>query len=286
MRLLFGADVVLQLFERVEFAYVLGELIVEFRQLLHAYIVNFAAEDRFFSREIFRVIIFGERNAHVDLVTGLCPDQLLFESGNKAARSQHERLVFGGAALELVFPDEPCVIQLDGVSVFGFPLDDDEAGVALLERLQLDRDIFFFGLVYHFYGLDALVVFNRHFGGDGYGYVDAECLPRFERFLSKVHARPVHGLQIQGLDRFRVTGAKQFVDRVFEKYIFSIPGFDDRSRSLPFAKSVDCEFTALGLICLLQGFFEILCRKRHGERRFVSFFLNQIRCHECFLLSC
>ena len=94
------AQILFQLIQGVEFADVLGKLIVGRGQLLALDFMQLALEYHRLAGELLRMVFFGEGDVNVKLLLGAVAGDLLFKSGDKLAGSQLERIALALSAVK------------------------------------------------------------------------------------------------------------------------------------------------------------------------------------------
>ena len=94
------ADGILQLVQRIVLADVLGKVIIQLRQFLILDLMKLDFEGGILASQLFRLVLLGELNVHIELVACLMADNLLLEAGNEGTAAQHQCVVLGFAALE------------------------------------------------------------------------------------------------------------------------------------------------------------------------------------------
>ena len=85
---------------QVVLADVLGEIIIQFGQLLVLDLVQLDLEGGVLASQLLSLVLLGELDVDVKLLTGLVADDLLLEAGDEGTAAQHQRVVLSLAAVE------------------------------------------------------------------------------------------------------------------------------------------------------------------------------------------
>ena len=135
------ADRVLQLVQGVVLADVLGEIVIQFGQLLVLDLVQLDLEGGVLASQLLSLVLLGELDVDVELLAGLVADDLLLETGDEGAGAQHQRVVLGLAALESDAVNEALEVNVNGVAVLGSTLTGQQTAIAVLHALDLGVNI-------------------------------------------------------------------------------------------------------------------------------------------------
>ena len=135
------ADRVLQLVQSVVLADVLGEIVIQFGQLLVLDLVQLDLESGVLASQLLSLILLGELDVDVKLLTGLVADDLLLEAGDEGTAAQHQRVVLSLAAVESNAIDKALEVDIHSVTVLGSALTGQQTAVAVLHALDLSVNI-------------------------------------------------------------------------------------------------------------------------------------------------
>ena len=135
------ADRVLQLVQSVVLADVLGEIVIQFGQLLVLDLVQLDLEGGVLASQLLSLILLGELDVDVKLLTGLVANDLLLEAGDEGTAAQHQRVVLSLAAVEGNAIDKALEVDINGVTVLGSALTGQQTAVAVLHALDLSVNI-------------------------------------------------------------------------------------------------------------------------------------------------
>ena len=135
------ADRVLQLVQSVVLADVLGEIVIQFGQLLVLDLVQLDLEGGVLASQLLSLVLLGELDVDVKLLTGLVANDLLLEAGDEGAAAQHQRVVLSLAAVESNAIDKALEVDIHSVTVLGSALTGQQTAVAVLHALDLSVNI-------------------------------------------------------------------------------------------------------------------------------------------------
>ncbi len=114
----------------------LGHLVVDLGCLRRLDLLDRGAEDGVLPGQIRRLVLRGKRDLHFDLVPRRDAHQLLLEAGNEAVRAEDQRVILGGAALELPAVHGTLEIDDDLIAAFGLSVLGLEGFGVLGQRRQ------------------------------------------------------------------------------------------------------------------------------------------------------
>ena len=112
-----GLDVSLVLVEGVELADVLYELVVNIRKLLALQLVQLALEYSRLASEVLSLVVLGECNVYVELLTDVLSNDLILETGDKGTGTQLQGELLALAALESNAVQESLEVDNSGIAV-------------------------------------------------------------------------------------------------------------------------------------------------------------------------
>ena len=135
------ADGILQLIEGVVLADVLGEVVVQLRQLLVLNFVQLDLEGGVLAGQFLSLVFLGELDVDVELVASLVADNLLLEAGDEGAAAQDQSVVLSLAALESLAVDKALEVDGGGVAVLSLAVTGQQTAVAVLHALDLGVNI-------------------------------------------------------------------------------------------------------------------------------------------------
>src|SRR5215213_10964075 len=203
-----------QLVQRLELARLLGELVVERRQVTGLYLLDVHVEQNRLIPERLLRVVRGEGNPELLALSGLHPQEVLLEVREKLAAADLEHVVLGLAALKRLTRGHPLAAEVydDEVAVPDGPVLDRR------ERRELPAHLLEL-LVHLLFGhrglasghLDTLVLTERCLGPDGDGSRKLEALLLVQR-LVEVDLGPVYGPQVGLDDRLRVPGRQPLLE--------------------------------------------------------------------------
>lgn len=133
-------DVGAELLDRVELGSLGGEVVIGLGHLLHPDFLDGHLEVGVLAGQLGRPVLLGEVHVDGDLVPGLGANDLLFEVVDQLAGADLDRVVVGGAALELDPVERADEIDEDVVALLGRTVDHVEASHALTHAVDLAVD--------------------------------------------------------------------------------------------------------------------------------------------------
>ena len=257
-----GLDVGAVLGEGVELGDVLGEVVIQLGQLDVGDGLQGDLEGSGLTGQLSGVVLLGEGDVHVELLTDLVADDLILEAGDEGAGAQLQVVVLALAALESDAVDEALEVDLGGVAVLGGSLIGDLglAGVALADDLDLVVDLDLGCGLDHLGGLDALVALDLHGGlhGNGSGEGDAVVVD-----VGDIEFGAAHGLHT-GLGQSGLIGlGKHLVSGILPENALTVHTLDDGAGSLTLTEAGDVDLAHLLTVYLAYGLVEGLLI--HGE---------------------
>ena len=135
------ADGVLQLVQGVVLADVLGEIVIQFGQLLVLDLVQLDLEGGILASQLLSLVLLGELDVDVKLLAGSVANDLLLEAGDEGTAAQHQRVVLSLAAVESNAIDKALEVDIHSVTVLGSALTGQQTAVAVLHALDLGVNI-------------------------------------------------------------------------------------------------------------------------------------------------
>ena len=135
------ADRVLQLVQGVVLADVLGEIVIQFGQLLVLDLVQLDLEGGVLASQLLSLVLLGELDVDVELLAGSVANDLLLEAGDEGTAAQHQRVVLSLAAVESNAIDKALEVDIHSVTVLGSALTGQQTAVAVLHALDLSVNI-------------------------------------------------------------------------------------------------------------------------------------------------
>ena len=264
----------------VEFGNILREFIVESGELLELQGIELRLEDGFLSRKIFCVIVLGEGDLDIKLVTGFLADDLLFEAGDEGTRAERQVVLFRLAALKGYAVDRTFVIDIGNVALLSRSVGHiDGAGISLAGVLKLFVNVLLRYADSLLLGFDPVVTFNLNVG-----FYEAG---RFQDNITVCG----NDLKVRGSDHFETCFlhclfkgfGKASVDGVLEKDSFPVKSLYDMLRGFPFSEAGNRHVLDQLLIgfCLRLVVSVFAHRKLHGKAGFLGQLLFQ-KAHEFF----
>ena len=235
------AQIRLQLIQRIEFADIFHELVVDFRQLFGFDLVQFALEHRGFAFQFFRVVIFGEGHIDFKFFIGVFADDLILETGDKLAGAQHQRVVLALAALEGFAIQEAFKIKGNGITVFRrAAFDRHQTRVALLQLGDFGIHIFIGHRLNFFVGFQTFVLTHFDFGFHGDDRFEHQA---FGTNADNIQINFVLDILVVGLfDGFVQRFGIHIVHRVLIKHTGAVHFFHQMTGSFAFAEARNHHF--------------------------------------------
>src|SRR5215213_9221284 len=223
-----------QLVQRLELARLLGELVVERRQVTGLYLLDVHVEQNRLIPERLLRVVRGEGNPELLALSGLHPQEVLLEVREKLAAADLEHVVLGLAALKRLTRGHPLAAEVydDEVAVPDGPvLDRRERRELPAHLLELLVHLLFGHLGLASGHLDTLVLAERCLGPDGDGSGKLEALLLVQR-LVEVDLGPVDGPQVGLDDRLRVPGRQPLLESLVVDVIAAEVVLDHAPRRL------------------------------------------------------
>ena len=231
--LAYGSLVFLQ---RIAIGNVLGKLIVQRGQFLHADGIDLHLEGGGLALEVFSVVFLGEGHVDLHLVANVLAHQLILEARNEVAGTDHQRLPLGGAAFELLTFAEALIIDVHLVVQLYRPVGHIHiAGDAVALALDFGVHIVVRHFVHDFFRVDGFVIAQLHLGIFIHDGGEDQILALFDLF--HIQFRAGNGLEAGFLQRFFVSIGKRDFKRVFIQHARTIIAFHQRARRVSLAET-------------------------------------------------
>ena len=246
-------DVLFVLIEGVIFGNVHGEVIVQFRKLLLLDGVQFDFEDSVFRCQLFDIVL-RELDVDIEFLADFVADDLVFEARDELAGAEGQLVAFALAAFERDIVDEAFEVDDGEVVEFGFTVDFDETGAALLLGSEFGSDVFVRDFGDGFLELEGLVVTDLDFGFDR--GLQGEGQAVFADFLEVDVEGVVDDLEAGFVQSgFDSVGINDF-ECIFVEDAFAVISFDHAAGRLTFAEARDGDVLSLLLERLVDGVVE------------------------------
>ena len=221
-----------------------------------------------FALQVLCVIILREGNLYFDLLLRLCPDELLFESGDKRSGTDGQRVVLTLATFERLAVHEAFEVQDDLVFIlYRTILYRDGTGVLL--RLFLDLRVYFLlghaggNLIY----FQSLVLAQGNFRFGSYLRSKDKGLALLD--LLYVDLRLGYDLQLTLVISLRVCLRDQAVGRVIIEDLRSVHLLDHLARYFSLTETRHIDLVFLSHICVLERFLQLIGGHFDGKLRHV-----------------
>jgi len=125
-------------FECVEFADVLGKIIVQLGHLVLFDLMQLHLKNSVFAGKLFRLIILRELDVDFERVLGLVADDLILKARNELAGAERQAVIFALAAFKRFAVHKAFKIHHGDVVFFGCAVfHGDHTGIALLSACKL-----------------------------------------------------------------------------------------------------------------------------------------------------
>ena len=212
-------------------------------------------EDSSLTSQLSSLILLGEGDVHVELLTGGVANDLILEAGDERAAAQGQVVVLSLAALKSDTVHKALEVDINDIAILSSTLTGQLTGVALLHALQLCID----GLVGN--SMDSLLNgqtvvvadldFGHHSDLDGQGHALG--------LAGSIHRNlgTANGLDAGFLHSCLVSSGEQLIDGIIGKDISAVHLLDQRTGSLALAEAGHGVLLALLLEnighCALKG---------------------------------
>jgi hypothetical protein len=223
-----------QLLQRLELASLLGELVVEGRQITGLYLLDVHVEQDRLVPERLLCVVRGKCDPELLALSRLHPDEVLLEVREKLAATDLEHVVLGLAALERLARGHPLAAEVydDEIAVpHGPVLDRRERRELSAHLLEMLVHLLFRHLGLASGHLDALVLAERCLGPDGHRGRELEALLLVQRIV-EVYLRLVYGPQVRLDNRLRVPGRQPLLESLVVNVVAAKVVLDHAPRRL------------------------------------------------------
>ena len=240
----------------VEIADFGGEIVVQLRQLLAGDGVELHMEDRVLALEVFRMIGFGELDVQVPLLADLHAHHLLLEAGDEGVGANDQRLMLGGAAVELHAVHSAGVIQLRLVAVLQPPVGHvHHPGNALLLLLNAGIHLRVGHLADGAGHVQLLVLAQLDFRHHVHFAAELQILAGFHGL--HIHLGTGHGLEVVFFHGLIVGFGEQDIQSVLIKNALAEHILNQLAGRLALAEAGNVDLSAQLQIRLLQRVFKL-----------------------------
>ena len=87
--------------------------------------------------QLLGLVLLGEGHVHVELLAGSVANNLLLETGDKAAGTQNQAVMLGLAALKGDAIHKALEVDISGIAILSLAIAGNDAAVAVLHAGQL-----------------------------------------------------------------------------------------------------------------------------------------------------
>ena len=244
---------------------IFDERVGKFGQFFALKRVEFHVKYSGFPFQVFRLIIFGERNVHVFRFTDIHTHHLVFKTGDKlsAAKGQIETLCF--AALKFHAVDRADEINVRDIAVLRrTAFHGHFACVTIEQTIDLCVDLFVLNSIRIFLDFNTFISGNFHFGLHGNDRHHANA------FVGKIFHRHV-GIADYGKFLFilvknrAVIFREKKIERIFIENAFAVYVFNHALGCFALTEAVDREFAFRFKVRVVLRFLPFFCVKFHGD---------------------
>ena len=235
-RLKLSPDAGPEIFYGIEFRSILDKVIVQLRDLFKLDIMNGDLENDSLARKVLCLIILGEGDVQIALLTLLHADHLLFKAGNEGVGTDLELIALCSAALELFIAKESGEIDDGGVAFLkGTILNTDCAGCCLEPALDLTVNVFIRNSILNAGDFYTFVLTQLNLG------VSYEFCGKYNAILLGSRDDDDFGLKLGDkvvfLECFGISMLNKGIDFIIPEYILAVGGFDALAGGLALAEA-------------------------------------------------
>ncbi|MNC27903.1 hypothetical protein D3C75_760920 [compost metagenome] len=277
-------DVLLVFVQRIELADILGELIVQSRQILAFDVMQLDLEYNRLALQLFGLIVLREGYVDILLFVLSQSNQLLFEAGDKAAGTDLQGVLLGFAAVERYAVQETLEVDDNSIAVLYCALFHNyQLSVALLKLLQFVLDIFFgyFGRLGR--NFDALVLAQLNFRLNGYFSSELQLLALAH--LLNVDLRTVNRNNAGFGNSFHVRFREKNVESILIQALYAEALLEHAARHFAFTEARNRNLGHHFLKCFIQSCVNAVGRNFDSKNPQVLLYFFPIRCHDMLFPS-
>ena len=236
-------------------------------------------KDSSLASQLSSLILLGEGDVHVELLTGGVANDLILEAGDEGAAAQGQVVVLSLAALKSDTVHKALEVDISDIAILSSTLTGQLTGVALLHALQLCID----GLVGN--SMDSLLNgqtvvvadldFGHHSDLDGQGHALG--------LAGSIHRNlgTANGLDAGFLHSCLVSSGEQLIDGIIGKDISAVHLLDQSAGSLALTEAGNSVLLAFLLENIGNSLLESLCVD--GELQFCHALLELFTLDEIHL---
>ena len=229
------------------------------------------------------MVILGEGDIDVLLLTGLHADDLILKAGHKAAGTQLQTVIGAFTALKGNTVLETLKVDDSSIATLGLALHTDKTGIAVSQLLQALFHIGGSDLHLGLLSLQALVLAQRHLGIHGSGRLERKAVLRdlAHHFNSGI----ADNLQLLLLHSSLIGLGERNIDGLLEKHLGAIHPLDHLAGGLAGAEARNTDLPAHLLICLFNSSLKRGSVHLDGQRYHALFkFFAALNSHVCLFL--
>ena len=230
------------------------------------------------------VIILGEGDVEILLLTGLHADDLILKAGNEAAGTELELVVLALAALERLAIVEAFEVDDGDVALLGLAVNRDEAGVALGHLVQALLNVVSADLDLFLLRGQALVLAELDLGIHGNGRLEGEAV-LVDLVVHDLDLGIADNVEAALADGLRICLGQGDVNGIAVENARAVELFDHLAGGLAGAEAGNAELAAGLGVGLGNGGFKFLRADLDGHRDSALFQLfNIFDSHDFFFL--
>ena len=228
------------------------------------------------------MVVLGEGDVQILLLTGLHADDLLLKAGNEGPGAQLQAVVLALAALEGLAVHKALEVDDSGVTLLSLTLDSLQAGGTIDVGLQLGLDILLRDLGHVLGSGQALIGTQLHLGTDGDQSLKGQALLAHGNDL---HLGVAHLVQLLLGNGLSISLRVDLVDGIFIEHAGAVQAFHDLAGGLALAEAGHVDAGTILQVSLLDRSLKLLGTDLDNEfNRALFLFLYAGDLHVFFLL--
>ena len=228
-----------------------------------------------------RVVILGEGDINVLLVSGFHAGDLLFKAGDKAVRPQLQTVIGPLASVKGLAIQEALEINDGGVALLGLPLHGHQTGVPVGEALEAAVHILGGDLNLLLGSGQALILAQGDLGIHGRDSLEGKALPG--ALAHQLHRRVAHYVELLLLHGGLIGVGEGDINRLVEKHLRAVHALNDLPGGLAGTETGDVDLSPHLPVRLFHGGLEFLGLHLNGQRDLALFDLfAALHTHVCF----
>ena len=230
------------------------------------------------------VVILGEGDVEILLLTGLHADDLILKAGNEAAGTELELVVLALAALERLAIVEAFEVDDGDVALLGLAVNRDEAGVALGHLVQALLNVVSADLDLFLLRGQALVLAELDLGIHGNGRLEGEAV-LVDLVVHDLDLGIADNVEAALADGLRICLGQGDVNGIAVENTRAVELLNHLAGGLAGAEAGNAELTACLGVSLGNSGFKLLRADLNGHRDSALFQLfNIFDSHDFFFL--